>query len=262
MSNGRRRLDFNANHIAVGILNDDVNFIVTLLQGIQGLLLTVHVAAQKAAQGEDSKMLLDRALATADRIIIEGRNRVTSLRSEHLTDAELIGSIDAIGNDLKRDDSVEFHVKREGIDATLHAHVADEVFFIAREALTNAFRHAEASEITIEVNYGRLYFSLTCTDNGRGFDPECRQKAGHWGLTGLIERAQQLGGQLHVRSEHARGTQILFGLPSYRAYVGHSKLAFFLRTHHLFARDSDVQRNLDAWISFQETRLGRGRGSA
>src|SRR5258708_2271650 len=59
----------------------------TLLQGIQGLLLTVHVAAQKVSQGEDSKMLLERALSTADRIVIEGRNRVNSLRSEHLTDA-------------------------------------------------------------------------------------------------------------------------------------------------------------------------------
>src|SRR6185503_9235138 len=61
----------------------------TLLQGIQGLLLTFHVAAQKISPGDESKAMLERALTTADRIIIEGRNRVGSLRSEHVTDAEL-----------------------------------------------------------------------------------------------------------------------------------------------------------------------------
>ena len=47
----------------------------TMLQGIQGLLLTVHVAAQKASKGEDSARLLDKALTTAERVVIEGRNR-------------------------------------------------------------------------------------------------------------------------------------------------------------------------------------------
>jgi signal transduction histidine kinase/ligand-binding sensor domain-containing protein len=227
----------------------------TLLQGIQGLLLTVHVAAQKVSQGEDSTMLLDRALSTADRIISEGRNRVNSLRSEHLTDAELIGSIENMGNDLKRDDKIEFRVKREGIDATLHAHVADEVFFIAREALTNAFRHAEASEITIEVNYDRRYFSLSCTDNGRGFDSEDHEKPGHWGLKGLFERAEQLGGQLNLRSESMLGTQILLAIPSYRAYEGSSRLEFFLRAYHRSERIPTPSGDLAQRANRQ--RLGR-----
>jgi signal transduction histidine kinase len=192
----------------------------------------VHVAAQKVAQGEDARMLLDRALSTADRIIIEGRNRVTSLRSEHLNDAELIGSIENVGSDLKHDERIEFQVKRAGIDAKLHAHVADEVFYIAREALTNAFRHAKASEIVIEVNYGHRYFNLTCADNGCGFDSESQEKTGHWGLKGLFERAEQLGGQLRLRSEPMRGTQVYFALPAHRAYEGHSRLRFYLRLRH------------------------------
>jgi signal transduction histidine kinase/ligand-binding sensor domain-containing protein len=204
----------------------------TLLQGIQGLLLTVHVAAEKVSKGEDSKMLLERALSTADRIIVEGRNRVTGLRSEHLTDAELVGSIENVGKDLRRDDRIEFRVKREGIDAVLHAHVADEVYFIAREALTNAFRHAQASRIMVELNYGRRYFSLTCTDNGCGFESGNPHKPGHWGLKGLLERAQKVGGQLRIRSEHMRGTEIVLALPSYQAYEGHSRLLFYLRAHH------------------------------
>jgi signal transduction histidine kinase len=209
----------------------------TLLQGIQGLLLTVHVAAQKVSKGEDSTTLLDNALSTADKIIIEGRNRVNSLRSEHLTDAELGDALENVGIDLNRDDKIEFRVERQGIDAALHPHVADEAFYIAREALTNAFRHAEASEIAVELTYGRRYFSLSCTDNGCGFDVSDDEKPGHWGLRGMVERAQKLGGRLRVRSGPLRGTQILFAIPSYRAYERYSRLTFFLRAHHRSERN-------------------------
>ena len=93
------------------------------------------------------------------------------MRSEHLTDGELVGAIEGVGHDLKREDEVAFRIERKGIDAVLQAHVADEVFFIAREALTNAFRHARASQIGVELEYGSRYFSLSCNDNGCGFDP-------------------------------------------------------------------------------------------
>jgi nitrate/nitrite-specific signal transduction histidine kinase len=85
---------------------------------------------------------------------------------------------------------------------------------------------------SIEVNYGRRYFSLSRTDNGRGFDTADYEKPGHWGLKGLFERAEQLGGQLSLRSESMRGTEIVLAIPSYRAYEGSSRLEFFLRAPH------------------------------
>jgi signal transduction histidine kinase len=209
----------------------------TLLQGIQGLLLTFHVAAQKVSADDESRKLLDSALATADRIIIEGRNRVNSLRSEHLTDAELRDSLENVGNDLRIDDKIAFRVIRDGIDAILHTHVADEVFYIAREALTNAFRHAGASEIVVKLSYASRYFSMSCKDDGRGFDSGDNTKPGHWGLMGMAERAQRVGGELHCQSEPTRGTEILFVLPSYRAYKHYSRMTFYLRAFHLSERD-------------------------
>jgi uncharacterized membrane protein len=70
----------------------------TLLQGVQGLLLTFHVAAEKVPADHESKKTLEKALATADRIILEGRNRVSRLRSEHLSDEELRASIETFAN--------------------------------------------------------------------------------------------------------------------------------------------------------------------
>jgi signal transduction histidine kinase len=201
----------------------------TLLQGIQGLLLNFHVAAQKMAAEDASKAMLERTLATADRIIVEGRNRVSSLRSEHLTDGELVASIENAGNDLRCDSDVQFSVQRAGSDVTLDPHVADEIFWIAREALTNAFRHAGASRISVELDYGARYFGMVCVDNGRGFDANSPEKHGHWGLQGMTERARKIGGQLRLTSDRACGTQIVVSVPSYRAYRNNSRLMFHLR---------------------------------
>jgi signal transduction histidine kinase len=85
--------------------------------------------------------------------------------------------------------------------------------------------------------YGRRYFSMSCKDNGRGFDSGNNAKPGHWGLTGMSERAQQIGGELHCRSEPTRGAEILFVLPSYRAYKHHSRLSYYLRAFRLSERD-------------------------
>jgi signal transduction histidine kinase len=209
----------------------------TLLQGIQGLLLNFHVAAQRIAPDNASRAMLERTLATADRIILEGRNRVISLRSEQLTDGELAAALENAGRDLALGESVEFKVTRSGRSAKLLAHVADEIFVIAREALTNAYRHSGASHIRIELEYGRRYFSMICSDDGCGFDENSAEKQGHWGLRGMAERARKLGGRLRARSESARGTDIIASVPSYRAYRRSSQLIFWLGALSFSERD-------------------------
>ena len=191
----------------------------TLLQGVQGLLLNVHVATSKIPADAESKPILERALLTADRIIIEGRNRLSTLRSEHVTDAELAEAIESVCRDLAPGNGAHYVVVRRGsTPVSLHPHVADEIFHIAREALTNAFRYAEANEIEIVLDYGRRSFELSCEDNGRGFAAATRDKAGHWGLKGMAERAERLGGHFECHSELERGTRVSVTLAAFRAY--------------------------------------------
>jgi signal transduction histidine kinase/ligand-binding sensor domain-containing protein len=201
----------------------------TLLQGVQGLLLTFHVASQKIPVEDSSKAMLDKALSTADRIIIEGRNRVSRLRMEHLGDAELLPSIENVCNDLSGDGMPACRISRTGQAGPLRSYIADEIFYIAREALTNAFRHSQAALVTLELEYGRRYFAMRCHDAGRGFAPEQAEKAGHWGLRGMTERVRKLGGRLRITSAPGRGAEILVSIPSFRAYQHASRLMFYLR---------------------------------
>jgi signal transduction histidine kinase len=145
-----------------------------------------------------------------------------------------MGSLQNAGADLKGGSPVQFHVTRLGSDAELKPRIADEIFYVAREALTNAFRHSTAAEISLTLDYGRRYFSLRCRDNGRGFSAAKRDKRGHWGLKGMAERAQAMQGMFRCRSEPGEGTDILVALPAYRAYQGGSRLLFYWRALYVF----------------------------
>jgi signal transduction histidine kinase len=205
----------------------------TLLQGVQGLLLSFHVAAEQVPASHESKQALEKALSTADRIIVEGRNRVTRLRSENLSDAELKPSIEGLALDLNGTGPVEFSVERKGGKAVLQAHIVDEIFCVAREAITNAFRHSGASRMLVELDYQRRQFKLICRDNGCGFDPAAlagTANDGHWGLRGMAERAERIGGDFSCESRPGGGTAVCVSVPARQAYMRSNGFRLFSRS--------------------------------
>jgi len=204
----------------------------TLLQGVQGLLLSFHVAAEKVPADHVSKKALERALTTADRIIVEGRNRVSRLRSEKLYDSELKTLIEGVASNLNGITAIDFAVKRMGGGEILQNHIVDEVFCIAREALTNAFRHSKASRIVVELDYQKREFRMSCRDNGRGFNAEAfcaHQSNGHWGLRGMEERAEGIGAKLSLTSAADKGTEVHITMPARLAYARHRRFRDFLK---------------------------------
>ena len=142
----------------------------TLLQGVQGLSLSFHAAASALAPENSVRKKLENALLKADRIIMEGRDKVSRLRCEELSDAQLVEQLESVGEELRLGTRTEFEVQCAGIHAELKSHVIEELFNIGREALTNAFQHSGASQITLTLLYEKRCFMLTCKDNGCGFD--------------------------------------------------------------------------------------------
>jgi Histidine kinase-like ATPase domain len=100
--------------------------------------------------------------------------------------------------------------------------VADEVYFIGAEALRNAVRHAGAQQITAEIRYENRQFRARIRDDGRGFDAQALRRAppaGHFGLPGMCERAEIVGGSLDVWSKSGFGTLIELSIPAAIAYA-------------------------------------------
>jgi signal transduction histidine kinase len=192
----------------------------TLLQGVQGLTLHFHVAAQELPPGSRPRESMERALATADRILVEGRDRVTRLRADQLSPINLSETFQAVASAFNYEQGVRFALNVEGPVEDIILPVLHELHYMGREAITNAFRHSKASEIIVSLKCEQKFIVLTITDNGGGFDPlaATTRRAGHWGLGGIKERAEALGGQFECLSSAIKGTQIAVTIPARRAY--------------------------------------------
>src|SRR6202012_720770 len=106
---------------------------------------------------------------------------------------------------------VELSLVVEGTPRALHPILRDEVYRIAGEAMRNAFRHAQAQRIEVEIRYDKRQLRLRIRDDGRGIDAKHLDGdayAGHYGLRGMRERAKLMGGKLAIWSELNSGTEV------------------------------------------------------
>jgi len=109
----------------------------------------------------------------------------------------------------------------EGTSRHLRPILRDEAYRIAGEAVRNAFKHAHAQKIEVEIRYDDRQLRLRVRDDGKGIDPKVLSKdgqPGHYGLRGMRERAKLMGGKLAVWSELDSGTEVELSIPASRAY--------------------------------------------
>jgi signal transduction histidine kinase len=198
----------------------------TLLQSFQGLLLRFQsVLNVLPERPTEAKQRLQSAIDQAAAAITEGRDAVQGLRSSALETNELADGIRAIAEELTSHasaiDSPVIEVEVEGTTRALKPIVRDEAYRIAGEALRNAFRHAKAERITVEIRYDKRQFRLRIRDDGKGIDEDImqRQPSGHFGLPGMRERAETVGAHLEVWTRRDSGTQVDLSIPGKIAYV-------------------------------------------
>jgi signal transduction histidine kinase/ligand-binding sensor domain-containing protein len=180
----------------------------TLLQGLLSASLQLSVANSKVERDAPAKPLIERILQLLRQGIDEGRAAVRGLRRPE--NDVLERAFAQIPQDLRVDDNTQFRLVVEGTPQTLRSDVSAEVYRIGREALANALRHAQASSVEIVLEYGPDRLRVVIRDNGRGMDPHVLQsgRPGHWGMSGMRERAEKIGARLKVLSAPGAGTEI------------------------------------------------------
>jgi signal transduction histidine kinase len=168
---------------------------------------------------------LDGALDRADQAIVEGRDTIQNLRSSTFVSHELTQAITTLAEELRNGPdsetgSTKFRMSVEGSPRDLHVSVREDIHRIAREALRNAFRHAQAKHIEAEVTYGAREVRLRIRDDGKGIDPIhlSAGREGHWGLVSMRERAVGIGAQLNLWSQVGAGTEVELRVPGSLAY--------------------------------------------
>jgi signal transduction histidine kinase len=214
----------------------------TLLQSFQGLLLRFQsVSDLLLTRPEDAKRRLDGAIDYAAKAITEGRDAVLQLRSTTIVTIDLASAISMLAGELgidhKQGTAPEFSMQVEGITRDLHPIVRDELYRIAAEALRNAFKHSGAKRIEVEIRYGERELRLRTRDNGRGIDPAILAQdrpAGHWGLSGMRERAKLLSAKFEVWSEVDSGTEVELIIPAAVVYT--ERKAWYHRLASVFRK--------------------------
>jgi signal transduction histidine kinase len=178
----------------------------TLLQSVQGLILVFRSIAGGMPAEAPSRPVMERALSLAEEVMLEGRDKVGDLRQSG-QGGNLAEALAAHGLRRGEHESASFALQVHGKMRPLHGGVREEAFAIGREAINNAFLHAQAGRIDVALQYGERTFELTVQDDGQGApDANDMARAGHWGIAGMRERALQLGATLTLRSAPGVGT--------------------------------------------------------
>lgn len=199
----------------------------SLLQGFQGLMFRLQAVLNLLpAQADKAIESLRVALEKGDQAIAEARAAVEDLRSTTLIGDELTQSLTRLMDELvsivESTARPSCRVRVEGKSRPLVSTVRDEIQRIAREALRNAFSHSHGRTIEAEISYGETTFALRVRDDGVGINTrvlEMGRRSGHWGLPGMRERAELLGGRFELWSEAGAGTEVQISLPAAIAYA-------------------------------------------
>jgi len=183
----------------------------TLAQGLAGLILQLDAADShlENQNPERAQAVVQQAMGRARITLHEARRAIQALRPAALESGNLT---DAIGREVERlaaDTKLQTTFDVNGHPPQIPAAAAQDVLRIVQESLSNVTRHAQASQVQIQLAATDTGFELCVKDDGLGFDPaEGTVKPNCYGLIGMQERAQRLGGELIVDSTPGQGTTV------------------------------------------------------
>jgi signal transduction histidine kinase len=190
--------------------DDTLQSLIALGQRVQLATLKLEDHPARATLGE-IQQLLDQAVANLRRLM-------RALRPIYLEDLGLTTALEMLARETQPGAALPVDVRVAGTPRRLPAHTEMALYRMAQEALSNVVRHAQATRATLELAFTPEAVSLSVTDDGQGFrapdNPAEFAPGGHFGLLGLYERAQLIGGRLQITSAPGQGTRISVVVPT------------------------------------------------
>jgi ligand-binding sensor domain-containing protein/two-component sensor histidine kinase len=182
----------------------------TLAQGFAAVSLQLEVVSQLLPTSvEAARKSLDSARALVRTSLDEARASIWDLRSQSSEQETLATRIRKMADQVSASRGIKTQLQVNGIYRPLPSEVEAEIEKIAREAVTNAVRHSGAAAITLRMTYDARDFEMTVRDNGKGLTGTPPDEGrGHFGITGMRERAAKINGRLEITSEPEKGTEV------------------------------------------------------
>jgi two-component system nitrate/nitrite sensor histidine kinase NarX len=139
------------------------------------------------------------------------RGTLAVLQSENSTD--LFRLFTRYAEQIEERSSFNIDFSSQGEPGFMSAKRMRQLFYIFREILNNIEKHANASQVSMEMTWARDALNLVICDNGGGFDLDKVQYGSHYGLKFMRERAELLNGSLTIHSAVGSGTKIILQAP-------------------------------------------------
>jgi signal transduction histidine kinase len=162
-----------------------------------------------------ARSFLDLARRMARHSLTEARRSVMDLRASALEGQDLAAALESGTRVWTAGSGVEVDVNITGTPGALPQQMEQHLLRIAQEAVTNVLKHAGASKIGVKLHTEARKLYLRIQDNGHGFEQDgvFSSRGGHFGLIGMRERAERLGGELHLESRRGEGTEVEVKVP-------------------------------------------------
>jgi signal transduction histidine kinase len=186
----------------------------TVLQSVLSTSMQLHVVSRQVGDPH-LRAKLEHVLDRLQQVNGEGRQTLEGLRTLHGGDEDLGLALARDAEDFRGEQPIEIRLVVEGKRQPLHPLIGDDVYRIGREALANAFRHAAARRVEIQLEYTADRLRVCVRDDGVGIEARvlAAGRPGHWGMLGMRERAERIGATLRVMSAAGAGTEVELLVP-------------------------------------------------
>ncbi len=181
----------------------------TLAQGFTGIAVQLEAAEDVLSTLPDQAQAhLARARSLARESLAETRRSVWGLRPHALQSGDLAGALAHTVSEMTSGTSLHMTYHTVGVPYPLPGMVEDNLLRICQEALTNVLKHAQARMAKVELSFLPEQVQLRITDDGNGLAQARSTRSGGFGLAGMRERAERIGGEFCLKSQPKRGTTI------------------------------------------------------
>jgi len=181
----------------------------TLAHSLAGLVVELQaIDTLLQAEPDAARSELVKARQIAQEGLQETRQAIQDLRVDPIEDLGLARALERVAIDFGDRAGVQVAVQISDPQASIANDVASQIYFIAKEALNNIERHADARRVALALERHDGQLLLRISDDGRGFDAGQIDDDERFGLQGMYERAEIIGAQLSVESKLGQGTVV------------------------------------------------------
>lgn len=177
----------------------------------------IQLVRKQIPQNSEEVRVLDALRGEVDRSIRDLRRLIRDLRPIYLEDLGLVAAIEMLSKDMEHELGVPVALQVEGDRRRLKPNSELAIYRIVQEAFSNITRHAGPKVVSLSIRFTPHVFSIRIVDDGEGFTPPARPKdlagKGHFGLMGIYERAELIGGSFDLKSTPGEGTQLQIEVP-------------------------------------------------